>query len=131
MGSTRAAYALVFPGTSDRLVTLGGSATAILGAMHLMINKLIADGESMVGGNPQMKLVIPNASCGCIIGKGGATIRSFVEVGCVVLLHTFSATRCSTETDELVLLNKRLERHADTPRVVASFFFRPSALADV
>ena len=26
-----------------------------------------------------MKLVLPNASCGCIIGKGGATIRSFVE----------------------------------------------------
>lgn len=69
----------VFPGTTDRMVTLGGTATAILGAMHLMINKLIADGESIVGGNPQIKLVIPNASCGCIIGKGGATIRSFVE----------------------------------------------------
>ena len=26
-----------------------------------------------------MKVVIPNVSCGCIIGKGGATIRSFTE----------------------------------------------------
>jgi hypothetical protein len=27
-------------------------------------------------------------------------------------VHKFSATRCSVETDELVLLNRRLERHA-------------------
>ena len=68
-----------FPGTTDRLVTLGGTAQAILGAMHLMISKLIADGEGIVDGNPQVKVVIPNVSCGCIIGKGGATIRSFTE----------------------------------------------------
>lgn len=68
-----------FPGTTDRLVTLGGTAQAILGAMHLMISKLVADGEGVVDGNPQVKVVIPNASCGCIIGKGGATIRSFTE----------------------------------------------------
>jgi hypothetical protein len=30
----------------------------------------------------------------------------------VILLQKISATRCSMETDELVLLNKRLERHA-------------------
>ena len=60
------------------LVTLGGTAQAILGAMH-PISKLIADGEGIVDGNPQVKVVIPNVSCGCIIGKGGATIRSFTE----------------------------------------------------
>jgi RNA-binding protein Nova len=32
-----------------------------------------------MGQNPQLNLVIPNASCGCIIGKGGVTIRSFAE----------------------------------------------------
>ena len=47
--------------------------------MHLMISKLVADGEGIVDGNPQVKVVIPNVSCGCIIGKGGATIRSFTE----------------------------------------------------
>ena len=70
----------VFPGTTDRLVILSGTASAILGALHLMIKKLIADGEGMAGGAlPQVKLVVPNSSCGCIIGKGGATIRTFVE----------------------------------------------------
>ena len=38
----------VFPGTSDRLVTLSGNLSQILGALHLMINKLVADGESLV-----------------------------------------------------------------------------------
>ena len=31
------------------------------------------------GGRPHVKLVIPNASCGCIIGRGGATIRNFAD----------------------------------------------------
>jgi RNA-binding protein Nova len=67
----------IFPGTTDRIVTLCGTASSTLGALHLIISKLVRDGEGLVGGRPQVKLVIPNASCGCIIGRGGATIRNF------------------------------------------------------
>lgn len=70
----------VFPGTTDRIVTLGGTITAVLGALHLILSKLLRDGAGLLmGQNPQLNLVIPNASCGCIIGKGGVTIRSFAE----------------------------------------------------
>ncbi len=69
----------VFPGTKDRIVTVYGTAPSILGAFHLMISKLVRDGEGLVGGRPHVKLVIPNASCGCIIGRGGATIRNFAD----------------------------------------------------
>jgi predicted RNA-binding protein YlqC (UPF0109 family) len=30
-------------------------------------------------GQPQVALVVPNSACGCVIGKGGSKIRSFVE----------------------------------------------------
>ena len=69
----------VFPGTTDRIVTVYGTAPSILGAFHLMISKLVRDGEGLVGGRPHVKLVVPNASCGCIIGRGGATIRNFAD----------------------------------------------------
>ena len=56
--------------------------------MHLMIAKLIADDalrsadpslDAEEEPEPQIRLVIPNASCGCVIGRGGATIRGFAE----------------------------------------------------
>ena len=70
----------VFPGTSDRIVTLGGTITSVLCALHLIISKLLRDGAGiLVGHDPRLNLVIPNASCGCILGKGGLTIRNFAE----------------------------------------------------
>lgn len=68
-----------FPGTIDRVISLAGGVEAILGALHMMIQKLAAEGESVVDGEPRVRLVVPNASCGAVIGKGGATIRSFME----------------------------------------------------
>ena len=53
-----------------------------------MIAKLIADDalrsadpslDAEEEPEPQIRLVIPNASCGCVIGRGGATIRGFAE----------------------------------------------------
>ena len=70
----------VFPGTNDRVVIVSGDLSAILQVLHLIITKLVADGEGIDRmGQPQVALVVPNSSCGCIIGKGGAKIRSFVE----------------------------------------------------
>ena len=70
----------VFPGTNDRVVIVSGDLSAILQVLHLIITKLVADGEGIDRmGQPQVALVVPNSSCGCIIGKGGSKIRSFVE----------------------------------------------------
>ena len=68
-----------FPGTTDRVISLGGPVEAIIGALHMMIEKLTQDGENMVEGEPRVRVVVPNASCGAVIGKGGATIRHFQE----------------------------------------------------
>mmetsp|Transcript_21593 Transcript_21593/g.30011 ORF Transcript_21593/g.30011 Transcript_21593/m.30011 type:complete len:389 (-) Transcript_21593:200-1366(-) len=77
-----------FPGTQERILLLTGSVNAILTALHLILSKLLAeepasmDDSSM--GSPSstttiVKLVVPSAVCGGIIGKGGSTIRSYVE----------------------------------------------------
>lgn len=75
-----------FPGTQDRIILLTGSVNAILTALHLVLSKLLQE-EAATGvatgmlamGATQVKLVVPNAACGGVIGKGGATIRSYVE----------------------------------------------------
>ena len=70
----------VFPGTNDRVVSVSGDLRAILQVLHLIMSKFVADGEGIDRtGTPQLTLVVPNGSCGCVIGKGGAKIRSFVE----------------------------------------------------
>lgn len=70
----------VFPGTNDRVVILSGDLKAILQVLHLIMTKLVADGEGVDrSGQPQVALVVPNSACGCVIGKGGSKIRSFVE----------------------------------------------------
>jgi len=76
-----------FPGTQERIILLTGSVNAILTALHLMLSKLLQEeaasgvnaGGMLQVGSTTVKLVVPNAACGGVIGKGGATIRSYVE----------------------------------------------------
>lgn len=79
-----------FPGTGDRILLLTGTVNAILTALHLILSKLLAeepagteatsaaDKEELANKNV-VKLVVPSAVCGGIIGKAGSTIRSYVE----------------------------------------------------
>ena len=69
-----------------------------------------ADGEGIVDGNPQVKVVIPNVSCGCIIGKGGATIRLTEDSGADIKL---AADRISRVTDRVLTVPDHRHR---TPR---------------
>ena len=85
----------VFPGTTERVLTLSGELPSVLTALHLICTKLqtetTRDEEETThesarkneGGEnketPKCRLVIPNAAAGCVLGKGGATIKSFIE----------------------------------------------------
>ncbi|XP_049372129.1 protein BTR1-like [Solanum verrucosum] len=73
----------VFPGTPDRIVMVTGFLDDILKAVDLILGKLMDEFYAEDGGevDPRSKfrLVVPNSSCGGIIGKGGATIKSFIE----------------------------------------------------
>ncbi|KAH6760427.1 binding to TOMV RNA 1L [Perilla frutescens var. hirtella] len=72
-----------FPGTSDRVVMVSGRVDDILKAVDLIMSKLMDEFYVEDGGqvDPESKirLVVPNSSCGGIIGKAGAIIRSLIE----------------------------------------------------
>ncbi|KAH9627062.1 hypothetical protein KSS87_023750 [Heliosperma pusillum] len=72
-----------FPGTADRIIMLSGKIDDVLKAMDLILNKLLSEIQSEDGDDPEqrskVRLVVPNSCCGAIIGKGGVTIKSFIE----------------------------------------------------
>ncbi|GLT70185.1 hypothetical protein SLA2020_422810 [Shorea laevis] len=72
-----------FPGTSDRIIMISGTIDDVLKALDLILVKLLSelhieDGDD-VEPRTKLRLIVPNSSCGSIIGKGGATIKSFIE----------------------------------------------------
>ncbi|KAL3681008.1 hypothetical protein R1sor_023964 [Riccia sorocarpa] len=71
-----------FPGTTDRIILISGTVSEILTALNLILSKILSeaeDGEEGDHKSNQVRLIVPNNVCGAIIGKGGATIKAFVE----------------------------------------------------
>lgn len=71
-----------FPGTSDRIILISGFYDDIMKAIELILRKLIdeaAEESTETEARTKVRLVVPNSSCGGIIGKGGATIKAFIE----------------------------------------------------
>uniref|UniRef100_A0A2P2JUA8 RNA-binding protein Nova-1-like isoform X4 n=1 Tax=Rhizophora mucronata TaxID=61149 RepID=A0A2P2JUA8_RHIMU len=72
-----------FPGTSDRIIMISGLIDDILKAVDLVLGKLLSELHSEDGNDleprTKVRLIVPNSSCGSIIGKGGAIIKSFIE----------------------------------------------------
>lgn len=82
-----------FPGTTERILLVTGSVNGILTALHLILSKLLMEDPSALESDPlqvepaeegvidgeKLKLVVPSALCGGLIGKSGATIQSYVE----------------------------------------------------
>ncbi|KAE8684352.1 Protein BTR1 [Hibiscus syriacus] len=72
-----------FPGPSDRIIMVSGAIDDILKAMELILVKLL--NELNINDNDdaeprtKVRLIFSNNSCGSIIGKGGATIKSFID----------------------------------------------------
>ncbi|MBA0600356.1 hypothetical protein Gorai_006544, partial [Gossypium raimondii] len=67
-----------FPGTSDRIIMVSGTVDEVLKVMELILAKLLnelnIEENDDVEPRTKVRLVVPNSSCGSIIGKGGATI---------------------------------------------------------
>ncbi|OIV90598.1 hypothetical protein TanjilG_01679 [Lupinus angustifolius] len=72
-----------FPGTTDRIVMVSGTINEILSAVELILSKLLSElhieDDNDAEPKTKARLIVPNGSCGGIIGKGGANIRSFIE----------------------------------------------------
>jgi RNA-binding protein Nova len=74
-----------FPGTTDRIIMVSGSIIETLKAVELILAKLLSEFQTEteegdeVEPRTKVRLIVPNSSCGGIIGKGGSTIKSFIE----------------------------------------------------
>ncbi|WCJ19225.1 Protein BTR1 [Euphorbia peplus] len=72
-----------FPGTSDRIIMISGILDDVLKAVELVLAKLLSelhtDDGVDVDPRTKVRLVVPNNSCGSIIGKGGSIIKSFID----------------------------------------------------
>ncbi|XVE68755.1 hypothetical protein DITRI_Ditri09bG0094900 [Diplodiscus trichospermus] len=72
-----------FPGTLDRIIMVSGTIDDVIKAMELILAKLLnelnIEDNDDVEPRTKVRLIVPNSSCGSIIGKGGATIKSFIE----------------------------------------------------
>ncbi|KAH0881180.1 hypothetical protein HID58_068574 [Brassica napus] len=71
-----------FPGTTCRIVVMSGTTVQVLTAFQLVLAKLHCQLQAEDGSDVELRrtrVVIPHSSCGSIIGKGGATIRFFIE----------------------------------------------------
>ncbi|CAL9110433.1 unnamed protein product [Musa textilis] len=92
----------VFPGTSDRIILISGAFSEVMKAMELILEKLlnVVEEGNDVEGRSKVRLIVPNSSCGAIIGKGGSTIKSFVE-------ESQAGIKISPQ-DNIAVLNDRL-----------------------
>ncbi|XP_024188790.1 protein BTR1 isoform X3 [Rosa chinensis] len=72
-----------FPGTTDRIIMISGTINEILKAVELVLTKLLnelySEESDDVEPRTKLRLIVPNSSCGGIIGKQGSTIKSFIE----------------------------------------------------
>jgi RNA-binding protein Nova len=68
-----------FPGTTDRIIMISGSIKEVVNGLELILDKLHSELHAEDGNEVEprrrIRLVVPNSSCGGIIGKGGATIK--------------------------------------------------------
>ena len=77
-----------YPGTldsQDRILLVAGTVDQLLTALHLVLSKLMSEPtalravQSKEGDKLQLRMLVHTRLCGTLIGKGGATIRSFNE----------------------------------------------------
>lgn len=76
-----------FPATKERIAVISGTLHAVLTAVHLVLGKVreetVGSGADEEGSEEdealQVKLCIPIRLCGAIIGKGGGTVRAFMD----------------------------------------------------
>ncbi|XP_077226183.1 protein BTR1-like isoform X1 [Tasmannia lanceolata] len=94
-----------FPGTSDRIIMITGAFDEIIKATEIILEKLfsevhVEDGDD-IDATSKVRLIVPNSSCGGIIGKGGSTIKSFIE-------DSQAGIKISPQDHNYVGLNDRL-----------------------
>ena len=71
--------------SQDRILLVSGTVDQLLTALHLVLSKLLHEPTALRavqtkdGDKLQLRMLVHTRLCGTLIGKGGATIRSFNE----------------------------------------------------
>jgi len=75
-----------YPGTEERIVILTGDVSQIIDLNNYIIDKVHVDSTEGFGGRlrdeergQRVKIVVPNATAGLVIGRGGSTIKALQE----------------------------------------------------
>lgn len=108
-----------YPGTTERTLLVTGRLKQIIGALTLILAKLLREGvapltpksrsaaedrnsnQDATGGRLAIKLLVPQPLCGIIIGKGGATVRAYSQ-------QTNTSIRVTASDGPAVHLNHRI-----------------------
>ncbi|KAI3974800.1 hypothetical protein MKX01_028060 [Papaver californicum] len=102
-----------FPGTSDRIIMISGDFGEVTNAIALILFKLMSEVHSEDGDDAQpitkVRLIVPNSCCGGIIGKGGSTIKSFIEESQAGIKISPQDHTCVGLNDRLVTVTGTLE----------------------
>ncbi|XP_010543582.1 PREDICTED: protein BTR1-like isoform X1 [Tarenaya hassleriana] len=102
-----------FPGTTDRIILISGTIKEVINALELILDKLNSEFHAEDGSDAEprrrIRLVVPNSSCGSIIGKGGATIKSFIEDSKAIIKISPLDNTYYGLSDRLVALSGTLE----------------------
>ncbi|CAJ2668899.1 unnamed protein product [Trifolium pratense] len=75
-----------------------------------------------------VRLIVPNGSCGGIIGKGGATIRSFIEDSQAGIKISPQDNSYYGHNDRVVTLTGTLDEQMRAIDLIVSMNFSPLSL---
>jgi RNA-binding protein Nova len=102
-----------FPGTSDRIIMVSGLIDDVFKAVELILAKLLnelnAEEVNDIEPRTKVRLVVPNTFCGGIIGKGGSTIKAFIEDSQAGIKISPQDNNYSGISDRLVTVTGTLE----------------------
>ena len=109
----------VVPKTGERVATITGPLPALCRAQQLISQQLMlaqatqsgADESLALDAERSVKMLIPNHSCGLVIGKAGALIKELME-------RTGATVRVSQPSDIIAATQERVITFTGTPHAV-------------
>ncbi|XP_037463450.1 uncharacterized protein LOC119335416 isoform X3 [Triticum dicoccoides] len=116
------------PGTECRVLLVSGLFRTVMDAAELILEKLVChcQGDSVTDGGAQASvvLVVPDACCGALIGKGGQVIKSLAQESNAGI-NISPRDICYGQHDRLVTITGQLDNQ------LQAIFFILSELLDV
>ncbi|CAM8920285.1 unnamed protein product [Rhodiola kirilowii] len=117
----------LFPGTGDRIIMVSGNVDEVLNAMYLILKKLISEMEKEGGHEVEPKsrvrMIVPNGSCGGLIGKGGSNIKSLIEAsGAGIKISPLDASYYRL-SDRLLMITGSLDEQMEAIKLVLHKLF--------